>query len=153
MRNTRLGRDKGFTLIELLTVLTIVAIAANFAVPAMSEQIKGNRLISNANQLQSVFKFARSEAAKRDAQIVMNEDKGEWLIQLQGQVLQKFTVNHDDITVEGLKDMTLSSAGETEAHKIKIKSQGNNNGYCFTILTSGQSYLTQTDWTQAGSCS
>ena len=139
-------KSKGFTLIELLTVLAIVAIAASTAVPAMSTQIKNNRLVSNPNQLQSVFKFARSEAAKRDLAILMNEDAGSWLVQLEGDTLQEFRVSHNDITVTGLKDMTLSRSGEAEASKIKITDADSGTiDYCFTILTSGQSYLTKSD--------
>ena len=146
MASSMLFNQKGLTLIELLSVLAIVAIAASAAAPAMSNQIKNNRLVSTANQLQSVFKFARSEAAKRDLAILMNEDSGQWLVQLQGETLQKFSVSYSDIAVIGLKDITLSRSGEAEANKIKITDgDSDTTDYCFSIFTSGQSELTKSN--------
>jgi len=74
MKNSMNNKEQAFTLIELLFVVGIVGVLASVAIPSFSQQMKNNRLTSNANQLHSIFKFARSEAAKRNSDIQLNEN-------------------------------------------------------------------------------
>lgn len=143
-------KEQGLTLIELLFVLAIVGILASVAIPSFSQQMKQNRLVSNANQLQSIFKFARSEAAKRDRAIQLNENAGDWDVMMAGQVdpLQKFRPTHRSISVAGLADLTIASTGEVAgAGNNYLITDGDNDtpDYCLSILVSGQSSLRQTN--------
>lgn len=144
------NKVQGYTLVELLVVLAMVGILASVAIPSFSQQMKNNRLVSNANQLQSVFKFARSEAAKRGDTITLNENAGDWeVIMDEGTadelLIQKFDATNDTISVTGLADLTILATGEVSqtSNYLITDSDTETTDYCFTILVSGQSFLTQ----------
>jgi type IV fimbrial biogenesis protein FimT len=65
----------GFTLVELLVTLAIVAIVATVGVPAYGTLIEGMRLAGAAGELHQALLYARSEAAKRGRNVVI-ESKG-----------------------------------------------------------------------------
>lgn len=145
--------QNGLTLIELLFVLAIVGVLGAVAIPSFSQMMNQNLLISNANQLQSIFKFARSEAAKRHETIQLNENLGEWEVVLEdGTIIQKFSSTSDRVSVANLADLTLSDTGEVSVTDLN----GNNSisyliedddsdtiNYCFKVLLSGQTSLTK----------
>lgn len=141
---------RGYTLIELMVVLSMVGILASIAIPSFSQQMKNNRLVSNANQLQSVFKFARSEAAKRDEIITLKENSGNWDVIIDVGTanelkIQQFDATNNTISVSGLADLTILATGEVSQTSNYLITDGDTDttDYCFTILVSGQSYLTQ----------
>lgn len=145
-------KQKGLTLIELLVVLGVVGILAGIAVPSFVQQMNQNRLVSNANQLLSVFKFARSEAAKRDREIILNENDGDWEVTLDEvgvdeRILQKFSPTSENISVTNLANLTLSTTGEIVGRNDYLIKDDNTDttDYCLSILPSGQSFLTKTN--------
>ena len=67
----RAAVSKGFTLIEVLTIMLVVAILASVGIPSMSRMLEGNRLSANTNRLVSSLYAARSEAVKRNIEVVV----------------------------------------------------------------------------------
>jgi len=65
-----LRQHTGFTIFELMLTLGIAAIIAGLAVPNIRDFIRNNRLSSVANDLLRGTQVARSEAAKRQANVV-----------------------------------------------------------------------------------
>lgn len=61
----------GVTLVELLVLLALVAIVQSLAAPAVFGFADSMRLAAGANTLLSSIHFARSEAIKRNARVVM----------------------------------------------------------------------------------
>ena len=61
----------GFTLVELMISLGLIAIVLSVAVPSVSNMIKDNRLATQVNSVISDIHYARSEATKRDARVIM----------------------------------------------------------------------------------
>jgi len=135
--------QQGFTLTELLITLAILGILSSVALPSFVGQLKYNRLVSNTNQLQSVFKFARSEAAKRDKTVTLDENNGEWHVMIDGQAaaLQKFQASHESISVSGLKDVVIAATGEVNGNDNDFLITDSDNStvdFCLQILISGQ---------------
>lgn len=61
----------GFTLVELMVTLTVVGILAALAVPNMRLFIQNNRLTAASNDLLRSFQLARTEAIKRQQNVVV----------------------------------------------------------------------------------
>lgn len=60
----RTARNSGFTLIELMITLAVAAIILSVGVPSFRAVIMDNRLVSQANQLVTSIKIARSAAVR-----------------------------------------------------------------------------------------
>ncbi|WP_129140913.1 MULTISPECIES: GspH/FimT family pseudopilin [Modicisalibacter] len=66
-----LNIEGGFTLIELLVTIALIAIVSGIAVPSFSGLIRENRLSTSTVNLNTALRLARSEAIKRNQQIVL----------------------------------------------------------------------------------
>ena len=55
----------GFTLVELMITVAVIAVGLTFAVPAFTNFIRNNQMISQSNDFLVSLTFARSEALKR----------------------------------------------------------------------------------------
>ena len=64
-------REGGFTLIELMIGLAVMAILASMSVPAMSGIFNRMRLTGVANELAANLQYARTEAVRRRAGVVL----------------------------------------------------------------------------------
>lgn len=70
--------EKGFTLLELMVTLAIVAILATMAIPSFTESIIRNRLTTYNNELVAALNLARSEAVKRNQQVIVRKTGANW---------------------------------------------------------------------------
>ena len=61
----------GFTLTEMAVTVAVLAILAAIAAPSFQETLNKRRLIGAAEQLYADLQYARSEAAKRNAYVVV----------------------------------------------------------------------------------
>lgn len=68
----------GFTLVELLVTLAISAIVLGIGVPSFVTFIANNSVRSSAADLHSMLTFARSEAIKRNADVVLTPTARAW---------------------------------------------------------------------------
>lgn len=136
---------KGYTLMEVLVILALIAILAVVAAPSFELMIKKNRITSHANQLQSLFKFARSEAAKREKGIdLIAGSDNSWSVQLAetGEVLSFFTPSHESISITSVTTVSISATGSTTAGELLVSDNDEDtDDYTLCIYMSGQSNL------------
>lgn len=64
-------RSKGFTLVELMIAIAILGILISLAVPAMGRFAIQQQVGSQANEMMLSLAYARSEAIKRNASVVV----------------------------------------------------------------------------------
>ena len=67
-----------FTLVELLITLAIAAILLGLSIPSFTALISSNRLSSSANKWITTLNYARSEAIKRNQQVVVRKTSTNW---------------------------------------------------------------------------
>lgn len=141
-------KSEGFTLVELMIVVGIIAIMAVLAFPSFSQQIMQDRVVTTANQLNSVYKFARSEAVKRNTDIKLVVTGNNWQVKgpVDGQeaLLREFIIQHQGVEV-ALVDRIIMSTGEiSAASSILIKDYNSDTtDYYLCILKSGQNWLAE----------
>lgn len=68
----------GFSLVELLIAIVIVAILAAVAVPSYREFVAGQRIKTASFDIMAVLTLARSEAIKRNLDILVTPATGGW---------------------------------------------------------------------------
>ncbi len=67
----RIRRAGGFTMIELMTSMAIIAVVGAITVPAFLTMIRNSRLTTVSNDLLGSLMNARTEAVKRQGQVVL----------------------------------------------------------------------------------
>lgn len=70
--------NKGFTILELMVTVAIAGILVAVAMPNFTYTLKSNRLTTINNDLVSALNLARSEAVKRNQQVVVRKDAAGW---------------------------------------------------------------------------
>lgn len=70
-RTARHRRHGGFTLLELMVTVAVAAILLTASVPSLIQFVQNNRLKSESLELLSDVYFARSEAVKRKAPVLI----------------------------------------------------------------------------------
>ncbi len=76
---------RGFTLIEMVTVIALAGLMLGLAAPSLRGFVLGQRVKSAVQALVSAAQEARSEAVKRNAEVVLVAATGGWA---QGWTLQ-----------------------------------------------------------------
>ena len=69
---------RGFTLVEVIMAITILAILLVIAVPSMTALVRDQRVKAATFDVFSAFAFARSEAIKRNANVVITPNAIDW---------------------------------------------------------------------------
>lgn len=97
----------GFTLIEFLTTIALMIIIAFISISMVQHTLKQNRLTNEVNQIVNAIHYARSEAIKQNAIIILCQSSdqktcsGAWnqgqVVLIKNKVLQVFpALNNQD---------------------------------------------------------
>ncbi len=122
--NAARSTQAGVSLVEVLTVVAVVGILAALALPSFQEQFSRSRMRSAGEQLRADLNLARSEAVKRDRNVVMS-----------------FKLNPDTSWCYGMHLLTACDCAVTDV---------TNTNYCFLDRDAGNvpvaAVVTSTDF-------
>lgn len=71
-------KSAGFTLIELMITIAIAGILATLAAPSFRDYVRTQRIKSASFELVAALTLTRSEALKRNSNVVMTKASGGW---------------------------------------------------------------------------
>lgn len=137
-------------MVELLITTGLVSILAMLAAPSFAQYIKQERLVTTANQLSSVYRYARSEAVKRAQTVTLAKQNETWLVQVE-QAGNLITLRQFDSSYTAVKadivDRMIRSTGELnlQSNILITDNDANTVDYRLCILRSGQSWLSKAE--------
>ena len=154
-RQGRYLREYGFTLVELMVTVSIAGILLGFGVPAMQEIFMTQRVKTAASDAHLSLLLARSEAIKRNQNIVIdtasNWENG-WNVKVQADstvlrtqdpfsgVKIECNTDADDAAETCPSTVTFTRTGRTSSFvEFRLFIDGNNKVFarCVTISLSG----------------
>ncbi len=156
-------KHSGFTLVELMVVLAIAGVVLAFAIPAMGNFIKNERLVTQINTLVGHLAYARSEAVTRRQQVILCASSNStsclgadwaagWILFIDADNSSTFTANEVILrakaTLEGSNTL-VSSTGSMIIYDNRGFSP-NSNGVFSLCDDRGASYVKSISITNTG---
>ncbi|WP_398497962.1 GspH/FimT family pseudopilin [Variovorax sp.] len=136
---------KGFTLIEAMVVVAMVAILAVLAMPSFIGMIANQRVKSTAQELQTLFQFARAEAVYKRKQVtVVPNSSQRWQAKDSAAVLREAALS-DAVNVAPASTDGVSFSVEGQAkpasgsapYKISVSATNASRVQCLSVIGTG----------------
>jgi type IV fimbrial biogenesis protein FimT len=135
---------RGFTLVELIVTLAIVAVLLVFGVPGVRDMILNQRIKAVSSDLHLALLFARSEAIKRNGDVVITSGGASvdvrwisgWRINSGGTLLQQ---------QEGVDGVAISRANPGSADSPPATITYRRDGRLATLVDEIRFYISSND--------
>lgn len=138
----RHGRIDGFTLTELLITIAISAILLAIGIPSFTGFILGQRVKTASSDIAYAASFARSEAIKRNREVVVAAAttgwQDGWSVKVDDVMLSQ-QAPYSGVTISGPVDLTFTytGSGRPSAAVAPFQISGSTSVRCVTIDLSG----------------
>lgn len=144
----RTRTSTGFTLIELLVTLTVLVVLVVIAIPSFATFLQSQRIKNASMDLSSTVIYARSEAIKRNATVVISADtngwsKG-WVVSSGSDTIRSYTTSdHVSITASSSGSLSFGGDGRMLNDEVSFQIQPVETGskqspLCLTVRTTGR---------------
>lgn len=90
---------RGFTLIELMIILVLLSIVIGIAIPNMSRLIRNHQIETQAQSLNSLLQYARTEAVVRRTSVELSNSGDDWVVTSNGQTLRTESFDPEHATI------------------------------------------------------
>jgi general secretion pathway protein H len=133
--------EAGFTLIEMLVVLTILALAATFAVPLLSGGSEGLRLQMASSELAAAFRVTRSAA-------IMHNTETTLMIDVDRRTFKSTVVSQRPFAADIKAKLTFASGIRSASSDggFQFFPDGSSSGGDVTLSLHGQQMRLCIDW-------
>lgn len=136
-----LVKSRGFTLMELMVVVAVVAVLGAIAAPSFRQIMANTRIKTAASDIHLSLARARSEAIKRNSNITVAANDGQWISgwTVTGDVETHGAVAATDLTIAGTTSITYLPSGRTASTPIAINLSSSlvTTVRCVTVTLSG----------------
>ncbi|PTS86080.1 pilus assembly protein FimT [Pseudomonas sp. HMWF032] len=152
---------RGFTLIELMIILVLLSIVAGIAIPNLTRLITNHQIENQAQTLNSLLQFARTEAVVRRTSVAVVNNGNAWAVRLGGQTLIQETFDPERASVSTLPNpanITFNSNGSANPATTFVVCHEDNPIFAYRLIltASGHSRLyprgKAEDGTDLGDC-
>ena len=145
----RHGAQLGFTLIEMMVVITVAAVLMAVAVPSFRDLIVGQRVKTAAFTFTGAAVFTRSEAIKRNADVVLLANSGGWQngwsVKVGATVLSQQEAFAGDVSIASVSpkvtatQITYQSSGRlsTAVDDLQVGDTAGGHARCISFDLSG----------------
>jgi type IV fimbrial biogenesis protein FimU len=90
---------RGFTLIELMIILVLLSIVAGIAIPNLTRLITNHQIENQAQALNSLLQFARTEAVVRRSSVTVTSNGNSWRVSAGGATLRQETFDPERASI------------------------------------------------------
>ncbi|MFN3581509.1 MAG: GspH/FimT family pseudopilin [Pseudomonas sp.] len=158
----RTGHARGFTLVELMIVLVLLAIIAFIAIPNFVGLIRDNQVQAQAEEMNAMLQYARSEALirRRPVNVQIDTASGKVDVLAGAQTLRSATLAAANVTFSASHPLIAyrpngtSTIGDFRA--TFCRDSLGERGYVISVVNSGRSTLhpqgRSEDGTSLGGC-
>ena len=143
---SRYSGMQGFSLIELMVAIALLAIALSIAIPNLTRLITNNQIEAQAQTLNSLLQFARSEAVIRRTTVSLSNAGDVWTVNAGAQALRQETLNSAQATITtdpAPFNVTFAANGSASSTPRITVCQDDNPAFAYllTVDASGNSRL------------